>query len=351
MELKPLGRYGEPRYPTHHILEEHPELLRLIPRRWQGNRLALAALGMAAGIVLGSQRASAQEVAATNEPASMVAPLFVHGQGRGALGCVAVSPPVFLSEAEGRAVIEEELRTVGLSFEMDTTTVEALVPFGIEGDGLVLMLSHEGRETLVSGWIGSDGDGDADGRPARLVADLRDRLVERLSCGESRFAPETRAPLDRALDEVGSRVADKWSRRPPGRGPYVWQIHRFPGGEWGARTESLPLDATDASHGVSFEYVSTLDYSAQPGAARRRNDPFRRYNTAELATALRSTLAASPQSGTVGVLYDPMARVSRPEPAGGDTSDRYEAALERSRDDLRAQVRGFIEWLKAEGVI
>jgi hypothetical protein len=43
MELRPAARYRQPRYPTHRILDEHPELLRLLPARWRRDTLALAA--------------------------------------------------------------------------------------------------------------------------------------------------------------------------------------------------------------------------------------------------------------------------------------------------------------------
>jgi hypothetical protein len=44
----------------------------------------------------------------------VVAPLFEHGEGRGASGCVVVAPPVFLSEDEAMAVLREELRAAGI---------------------------------------------------------------------------------------------------------------------------------------------------------------------------------------------------------------------------------------------
>jgi hypothetical protein len=39
MRLKPLKRYQNPEYPIQAILEKHPELLRLIPKRWIRNPL------------------------------------------------------------------------------------------------------------------------------------------------------------------------------------------------------------------------------------------------------------------------------------------------------------------------
>ena len=52
--------------------------------------------------------------AATSEGKIVVAPLFEHGKGHGATGCMAISPPVFLSEDEAMQVIREELAKYGV---------------------------------------------------------------------------------------------------------------------------------------------------------------------------------------------------------------------------------------------
>lgn len=46
---------------------------------------------------------------------AVVAPIFEHGEGRGATGCVVVNPPVFLSEQDAMQVIREELPKSGVS--------------------------------------------------------------------------------------------------------------------------------------------------------------------------------------------------------------------------------------------
>lgn len=46
-----------------------------------------------------------------------VAPVFAHGEGRGAVGCIVVSPPVFLSEEEGMQVLREELAKHGVELK------------------------------------------------------------------------------------------------------------------------------------------------------------------------------------------------------------------------------------------
>lgn len=52
-----------------------------------------------------------------NQNTLLVAPIFVHGEGRGAVGCVVSAPPAFLSEEEGLSVIKEELSKKGVELE------------------------------------------------------------------------------------------------------------------------------------------------------------------------------------------------------------------------------------------
>ena len=46
----------------------------------------------------------------------LVAPIFEHGKGRGATGCIVIAPPVFLSEEDARQAIEEELKRIKINF-------------------------------------------------------------------------------------------------------------------------------------------------------------------------------------------------------------------------------------------
>ncbi len=48
--------------------------------------------------------------------AAIVAPIFEHGDGRAATGCMVIAPPVFLAEEEARQIIREELQKFGLQF-------------------------------------------------------------------------------------------------------------------------------------------------------------------------------------------------------------------------------------------
>lgn len=57
-----------------------------------------------------------------------VAPIFEHGEGRGATGCVVVAPPAFLSEEEALQIIREELAKHGVQLKAGTTLESVRVP-------------------------------------------------------------------------------------------------------------------------------------------------------------------------------------------------------------------------------
>ena len=123
MDTRPVHGYRSPSYPTQGILAEHPELLRLVPERWRRNRLVLTGLGIACSLALAGCRMQRAEAAedGTKTPAmkAAVAPIFEHGGGLGSVGCVVISPPVFLTEEEARAVIVEEAQAAGLALAPD----------------------------------------------------------------------------------------------------------------------------------------------------------------------------------------------------------------------------------------
>jgi hypothetical protein len=91
MEPKPVQHAQHPAYPT--------------------RREVLA--GAASFVLFGL--GGAQFVFAESEDGqTKVAPIFKHGEGRGATGCVVVSPPAFLSEEEALQVVKEELAKHGV---------------------------------------------------------------------------------------------------------------------------------------------------------------------------------------------------------------------------------------------
>lgn len=120
MDLQPIRRYAEPAYPTRHMLLADPGILqRHLPPSWQ--RLAgvggILAFFLQAEVLAGEAATPAPPVGG----AAIIAPIFRHGEGRGSFGCVAVSPPVFLSEEEALVVIGEELGRKGVALSQRAT--------------------------------------------------------------------------------------------------------------------------------------------------------------------------------------------------------------------------------------
>ncbi|MFH0946014.1 MAG: hypothetical protein V2A76_12515 [Planctomycetota bacterium] len=128
--LQPVRLYRDPRFPTWaDVRRDHSLLLEHVPLSWiAGGRarraLIASCLGLTAGTDLACSQAPSEGAEGTaDNPLGPVAAVFEHGEGRGAYGCIAVCPPVFLSEEEARQVIGEELSRQGLKLEPDGKTL------------------------------------------------------------------------------------------------------------------------------------------------------------------------------------------------------------------------------------
>jgi hypothetical protein len=138
MKAKALDRYPVPRYPTHQeILKDPRRIERTMPAAVR--RLLQSGISGAMALLVplsgcdrnpagpagapSSQQADGQDPSTTktttkpkiNRKVLLVAPIFDHGTGRGATGCVVFSPPVFLSEEEALTIIKEELSKSGIT--------------------------------------------------------------------------------------------------------------------------------------------------------------------------------------------------------------------------------------------
>lgn len=135
MQIKPLKQKRTPGYPTLDWYITHPELLRKsVPQNWIKNKYAATALSafILCGCPDGTKKSSAESVFAIfsdtdddtnsqlqqNQKDSIkVAPIFAHGEGSGATGCVVMSPPVFISEDEACKIIFDKLTESGFVVE------------------------------------------------------------------------------------------------------------------------------------------------------------------------------------------------------------------------------------------
>ncbi|MEI8311789.1 MAG: hypothetical protein WCH98_13640 [Verrucomicrobiota bacterium] len=292
MKLSPLKNYRGANYPTRAILNRHPELLRVLPRRWRNSPVVLGTL---AGLLAMMEQPTAR---AGDKSALHVAPIFEHGSGQGAFGCVAVSPPVFLTEAEAREVIEEESRKAGVEFS--------------------------GRGHILNG----------------VALPVTDEF----------------AFLDRMDQKSGKKKAGKKSQ-----------------------TGDLELDGWNDRLQAGYEFVALSDFEAWESKDSGRMCTVSEYDMLDAAKRLQAGLGAAKQTGAVAVFYEPAGSAPKDlkypastEPKNGKPLTREEtearenaarqageeywknyqkAAKKAGEEDLRMQVRDYIAWLKAQGVI
>lgn len=146
MKKAPVKMYQPPRYPTREVFILHPRLLNAyVPLSWKGKELVAGAL---LSFVLGGagkaqadapqgkadqqqvkdqlSAEKAQQQQSEKGKYAAVAPLFVHGDGRGGTGCMAISPPVFLSEQEARQIIVQEMKKANIIFDRRDVPVEGV---------------------------------------------------------------------------------------------------------------------------------------------------------------------------------------------------------------------------------
>lgn len=310
MKVKPVVCYKKPGYPTGAVIESCPELLKRVPDRWSKNGVVLTALGMSlalcacaakgdtepegagrtqggTGDAHGNITAGAEErtegsiegnTDGSTKGNGQVAPVFIHGEGTGAYGCVAVTAPFFLSEEEAYEIIKSEAESYG----------------GIEFD--------------------------RDSPP----------VLEDVKIPESRL--------------FDGQSAKKRS----------------------VRKGDLRLDGADADHQIAFEFVSQDDVYEWRKENEKAAATFTLYDVKGAAKQLREELVSYGPDLSLGIFYDPcndvdmegafdaMARAEEQ----GETFDWDGAKLEqeaearaKSEEELRAQVRDFLDWLKGQGVI
>jgi hypothetical protein len=100
-----------------------------------------------------------------------VAPIFAHGEGRGATGCIVVSPPVFLSEEEGMQILREELAKHKIQLKAGGMLEGVLVPERMTDFKVVE--KEGGQKDFKETEVEKPGDG----KPLKLTAIDSERRV------------------------------------------------------------------------------------------------------------------------------------------------------------------------------
>jgi hypothetical protein len=141
MDIKPVKNMALPQYPKREEVSAG-QIKDTLPRRWAASPAAKIALASLAAMSLAGMSAcdaapgGAEITPALTTEASVsqspivsdipmgdvaapmisVAPLFLHGEGLGAFGCMMETPPAFLSEDEALSVINNVAKDYGLEF-------------------------------------------------------------------------------------------------------------------------------------------------------------------------------------------------------------------------------------------
>lgn len=120
------------------------------------------------------------------------------------------------------------------------------------------------------------------------------------------------------------------------------------------KKRDLELDGYDKEKKIAFEFVSREDYSDWQVDQEIRSsvDDYDFLSTAKL---LQIGLEKEDAETKIGVFYDPMSRLSEDEMKEVSESGNWSALEKRAKDvareDLKKQVKDFIEWLKAQGIV
>lgn len=254
LEMKPVRQYRTPGYPSQAHVRENPELLEMMPQRWQKHMAMYTAIAMTATIGL---TACAGQKSTTPK---LHIPVFAHGDGRIGYGCLVVTPPIILSEEDAYEIITDEAGKRGVRFKNHPEDS------GVGGD--------------ITGVF-----------------------------------PAT------DLDRAG--VSGTWEG-------------------------TLHVDGFDEEHKIGFEYISMADMREWCSVSGGTASEFGYKVTAEeLAKTVENT----------AVFYDPGAYpeykyTEELKESGMEYNEYYEKrGFEMAEELLRQQVRDFLDWLAAEGVI
>lgn len=134
MKCKPIKLKSKPGYPTIQDYVKNPGLLsKHVPKAWIKNQYAATTLAtfILCGNASDAKKVKPETVVYEDKISQKshvdinsknvfdtlkVAPIFSHGDGSGATGCVVMSPPVFISEDEARKIILESLKAENIEF-------------------------------------------------------------------------------------------------------------------------------------------------------------------------------------------------------------------------------------------
>ncbi|OPZ85659.1 MAG: hypothetical protein BWY74_03849 [Firmicutes bacterium ADurb.Bin419] len=297
MEIKPLEKYKSPKYPVKYVVLNNPNMLKNIPNRWKGNAkvgIALSSLLLFTLTACSHSGKNLPDKAASSiKPADLsnrkIAANIIPGQK--------VSPIFEHGEGSG------SFGCVSVSPPAFLSEEEALGIIVEEASkyGLTLHPGAEELETTIE-------------------------LNTTQSQEEIVFSDTT--IIDR----------DTFVKIDPGNHKYT-------------RLGKVRLDGGNEDGRIYFEYVSVDDFK-QWNPNFSEGGIFFTYDIKKTAQAFVESIMDKTDHKYVGTFYDPMPLMEVTLTTEDYTENEIAAiSLKASENELREQVRDFICWLKAEGVI
>jgi hypothetical protein len=289
LRLKQVKRYNTPKYPEKRIIIENPELLRIMPKRWKGSLYAcIAASSLFMVSLAGCDK---KEITSAHGPESSpsVSSAMESTQKKNNSE-QRLTPPVFLfGTGRGSYGCVSVAPPVFLSEEEACSVIcEEAKKFGLD-------LEKEGPK------------------------------LEDVDIPITSVYPE--------LQEVDGKVDVNLNNVSVKKGSFV-------------------LDGYDKDKKIGFEFVSQDDYNAWRDEKNGFNSTVEQYNILKAAEILREGISKKVNDKTIGVFYDPHPEIDYKKLASSIINfEEQKSGKDEAIEDLRQQVKGFLNWLKAQGVI
>ncbi|MCL1859401.1 MAG: hypothetical protein FWF92_09265 [Oscillospiraceae bacterium] len=315
VKVMPVKKYAFPKYPTLEDAQCAPLLLRKLPSRWEKNAKVVAAVGLLGAMTLTScgilepKNNTGTGYSAESENFLNVAPIFVHGEGTGSMGCVMIAPPVFLSEQEALAIIKSETETSGLNFSAVPPEYTATNNKAKETS----QYSWENQKYVLGGGnVGLDLYDDKKGVAVTYISMLEaeERYVDKN--GEVTMWSSVSSYHSKELAEL---TADDFSQQ---NGDISVGVLYDPGTDWQSDGQKRILEEynTKTSEVYKTYYEPHIIYDDEGFVDTDKMD-----------------------------LYEYRRKYDE---AIKEYEENTKAIIE---EDLRAQIRDFIEWLQSQGII
>lgn len=291
--LSPLPNYKSPSYPTKEQILLHPELLRTVPRRWARNPVVLTALSL----VLSAGLTACGTASDSILPDSNSAP------ASDALG--ASNSASSGNSTISAASAEDSSQDSTENSAGDPATLD--IPIFAHGTGR----GSYGCESVAP--------------PVFLSEEEAMQVIEEECAAQG-------------IDLTGQKTI---SGTFPATSTLPVAISDSDSDE--TYTGDLSLDGYSEDLGIGVEFVSTddiLDWKTDTGMAATVEEFDLKGTAQRLADC----------TDNVAVFYDPTADHYL-EFTGSNEESYVESSKEQSLEELRAQVRDFLQWLKAQGVI